>query len=64
MTRFILRTLTVALPALLIGPAFAQPKAFKIPAANLKDQIIWGSAGKDRIHNWRTKGGALRIESC
>lgn len=43
MTRFIFRTLTLALSALLIVPAFAQQKPYKIPPANLKDQIIWGS---------------------
>lgn len=44
MTRFILRTTPFALPVLFLVPAFAQQKPFKIPSANLKEQIIWGSA--------------------
>ncbi len=43
MSRFIFRTLALALSVLLIVPAFAQQKPYKIPPANLKDQIIWGS---------------------
>jgi hypothetical protein len=43
MTRFILRGLTFAIAALFIVPTFAQQKPFKIPPANLDEQIIWGS---------------------
>lgn len=41
MTRLPARALAVVAFGLLAGSAFGQSKAFKIPAANLKDQIIW-----------------------
>lgn len=43
MLRCNLNCLALALLAILIAPAFAQEKSFKIPPVELKDQIIWGS---------------------
>jgi hypothetical protein len=43
MTRYIFRFLALTLLAFLVAPALAQQKPFKIPSANLKEQIIWGS---------------------
>lgn len=44
MTRLLARLVALALLALLLAPVGAQQqKPFKIPPANLKEQIIWGS---------------------
>lgn len=44
MTRLLARLVALTLLALLLAPVGAQqPKPFKIPPANLKEQIIWGS---------------------
>ncbi len=43
MTHSITRLLTLLVPALLTATALAQRQTFKIPPADLKEQIIWGS---------------------